>query len=258
VRRATTQSIIAVGAALAPVARLTAGSDGTGDDEAALADAMAGATGADGGTEGAEGTPSGEVTWGNWSPDTPVAEKYIVAFNEVSPDITVKYTNYENADDAPAMSTAFQAGSGRDIANGVFTELKTYDKLKTACGTFATELFRTATTPIKQCSEANNNFMAQEAPIGQGSTWDAQYAAAKTLVFWLTVTLEGRQNVANAMDLVPAFTGVEADWDALGLVAPDVQIPTFKQPYADVAAAIKSRHLDVSAETGKAQVIAMQ
>ncbi|HEY5482355.1 MAG TPA: ABC transporter substrate-binding protein, partial [Propionibacteriaceae bacterium] len=58
---------------------------------------------------------SGTITWWGWTPDTPVAERYIAAFNEVYPDITVEYTNYENADYAPTMSTAFQTGAGPDI-----------------------------------------------------------------------------------------------------------------------------------------------
>ncbi|MDR1633609.1 MAG: extracellular solute-binding protein [Bifidobacteriaceae bacterium] len=399
--------------------------------------------------EGGGSADSGEVTWWSWTPDTPVAEKYIAEFNKVYPDIKIKFTNYENADYAPAMSTAFQTGSGPDIfaigaggnvggkqlwgdyaadlapaaeealgadwkdkfapgyvdqltwdgkiaalplggvaadffwinkdlfdANGVSTELKTYAELKAACDTFAaagvqcftmgtnstdtfsTELFRTITTSIdpdyylralhgeaswddpvaiealdivrkmqadgiiaqdatsiKQYPESNNNFMSQKAAIVQMGTWYAQYAAkdsminsmegagvsnptpftmlpmrspdfagkgnipqyigeadyglsinaesknfeaAKTFVFWLTATLEGQQVVANAIDLVPAFIGVEADWDSLGLVTPEIQIPAFKTLYADAAAATESRNLYISAETGNAQVIAMQ
>ncbi|MDR1798496.1 MAG: ABC transporter substrate-binding protein, partial [Bifidobacteriaceae bacterium] len=156
------------------------------------------------------GAVSGEVIWWGWTPDTPVATKYIEAFNEVYPDIKITYVNYENADYAPTMQTAFQTGSGPDIfdvsaggnvggkqlwgeyaedlapyaeaflgadwknqfatgyvdqltyegavvalplggvaadffwinkdlfeANGVSTELKTYDELKAACDTFA-------------------------------------------------------------------------------------------------------------------------
>src|SRR3954453_18073886 len=55
---------------------------------------------------------SGTVIWWGWTPDTPVAQKYIAEFNKVYPNITIKYTNYENADYAPTMSTAFQTGAG--------------------------------------------------------------------------------------------------------------------------------------------------
>jgi raffinose/stachyose/melibiose transport system substrate-binding protein len=58
---------------------------------------------------------SGTVVWWGWTPDTPVAQRYIAEFNKVHPNITIKYTNYENADYAPTMSTAFQTGAGPDI-----------------------------------------------------------------------------------------------------------------------------------------------
>jgi ABC-type glycerol-3-phosphate transport system substrate-binding protein len=261
-------------------------------------------------------------------------------------------------------------------ANGVSTELKTYDQLKAACDTFAkarvqcftmgtnstdtfsTELLRTImnsidrtyylralngkaswedpvftqaidimrrmqddgiiaqdATSIKQYPEANNNFMAQKAAIVQMGTWYAQYAAkesmtnsmkgagvsspkpftmmpmvspdfagkgnvpqyvgeadyglainekaknpeaAKTFVTWLSATKEGQQDVANAIDLVPALKGVQADWNNLGLVSPDIQIPAFQKLFADAAAVQESRNLYIAAETGNAQVIAVQ
>src|SRR3954447_15439086 len=58
---------------------------------------------------------SGTVVWWGWTPDPPVAQRYIAEFTKVNPNITVKYTNYENADYAPTMSTAFQTGAGPDI-----------------------------------------------------------------------------------------------------------------------------------------------
>ena len=392
---------------------------------------------------------SGTVTWWGWTPDTPVAQRYIAEFNKVYPNITVKYTNYENADYAPTMSTAFQTGKGPDIfdvsaggnvggkqlwgdyamdlsevgeaalgagwkdqfapgyvdqltyedkvvalplggvaagffwinkdvfdANKVSTELKTYDELKAACetftkagvqcftmgtnstDTFSTELLRTImnsidptyylralngkaswedpvftqaidimrrmqddgiiaqdATSIKQYPEANNNFMAQKAAIVQMGTWYAQYAAkesmtnsmkgagvsnpkpftmvpmtspdfagrgnvpqyvgeadyglainaetknadaAKTFVTWLSATKEGQQIVANAIDLVPALKGVQADWNNLGLVSPDIQLPAFQKLFTDASAVRESRNLYIAAETGNAQVIAVQ
>lgn len=392
---------------------------------------------------------SGTVIWWGWTPDTPVAQRYIAEFNKVHPNITIKYTNYENADYAPTMSTAFQTGAGPDVfdvsaggnvggkqlwgdyamdlapvakaalgdgwkdkfapgyvdqltfedkvvalplggvaagffwidknlfeAHGVPTELKTYADLKAACDkfakarvqcftmgtnstdTFSTELLRTImnsidptyylralngkaswddpiftqsidimrrmqddgiigqdATSIKQYPEANNNFLSQKAAIVQMGTWYAQYAAkesmtnsmkgagvrnpkpftmmpmvspdfagkgnvpqyvgeadyglainekaknpeaAKTFITWLSATKEGQQNVANAIDLVPALKGVQADWNNLGLVSPDIQIPAFKKLFGDAAAVQESRNLYIAAETGNAQVIAVQ
>ena len=397
----------------------------------------------------AGGTASGTVTWWGWTPDTPVAEHYIAEFKKVQPGITIKYTNYENADYAPTMSAAFQTGAGPDIfdisaggnvggkqlwgdyamdltdtakaalgdgwkdkfaagyvdqlsvdgkvtalplggvaagffwinkdlfdANHVSTELKTYDQLKAACDTFAkakvqcftmgtnstdtfsTELLRTImnsidptyymkalhgqaswndpvftqaidmmrkmqsdgiisqdATSIKQYPESNNNFMSEKAAIVQMGTWYAQYAAkasmlasmkgagvsnpkpftmmpmtspdfagkgnvpqlvgeadyglainaktknaaaAKAFVTWLSTTKEGQQTVANAIDLVPALKGVQADWTNLGLVSPDIQIPAFKKFFDEASATTESRNLYIAAETGNAQVIAVQ
>jgi raffinose/stachyose/melibiose transport system substrate-binding protein len=411
--------------------------------------ACGGGSSSSGGGSSSGGSGSGTVTWWGWTPDTPVAQKYIAEFNKVHPEITIKYTNYENADYAPTMSTAFQTSKGPDIfdvsaggnvggkqlwgddamdltqvaqqtlgdgwkdkfakgyvddltynghvvalplggvaagffwinkdlfdKNHVPTQLKTYDDLKNACAkfqaahvqcftmgtnstdTFSTELLRTITnsidpgyytkalhgqaswddpvmvqaldimrkmqadgiiaqdaTSIKQYPEANNNFMAEKAAIVQMGTWYAQYAAkasmlgsqkaagvsnptpftmlpmtspdfagkgnvpqfvgeadyglainadsqnvaaAKTFVTWLSATKQGQQIVANAIDLVPALAGVQADWNNLGLVSPDIQIPVFQKLFSEAAATTEARNLYVSAETGNAQVIAVQ
>lgn len=432
--RRITRPVIALMVTTGMVVALAACSGGAGEKSTAAS---------------SSGKASGTFTWWGWTPDTPVAKKYIAAFNKVYPDIKVEYKNYENADYAPTMSTAFQTGAGPDMfdvsaggnvggkqlwgdyamdltpvavkamgagwkdkfatgyvdeltyngkvvalplggvaadlfwinkdlftANGVSTELKTYDALKAACDkfaaahvqcftmgtnstdTFSTELLRTImssldptfymkalhgtvswddpvfvkaidimrnmkrdgiisqdATSIKQYPEANNNFMSGKAAIVQMGTWYAQYAAkasmtasmegagvskpvpftmmpivspdlagkgnipgyvgeadyglainskaknveaAKTFLTWLTTTKEGQQDVANAIDLVPALVGVQADWKNLGLVSPDIQIPAFSKLFTDAAAAPESRNLYISAETGNAQVIAVQ
>jgi raffinose/stachyose/melibiose transport system substrate-binding protein len=414
-----------------------------------LAIGLAACSGGSSKTPAQGGKASGTVTWWGWTPDTPVAQKYITEFNKIYPDITIKYKNYENADYAPTMSTAFRTGSGPDIFDvsaggnvggkqlwgkyaidmapvaekalgagwkdkfatgyadeltqsgkvaglplggvaagffwinknlfdkvGVPTQLKTYSDLKAACDkfqaagvqcftmgtnstdTFSTELLRTIinsidptyytkalhgqaswndpvfiqaidmlrkmqadgiisqdATSIKQYPESNNHFMAGKAAIVQMGTWYAQYAAkasmqgaqqgagvsnaapftmlpmtspdfagkgnvpalvgeadyglainakaknaeaAKVFVTWLTTTRQGQQDVSNAIDLVPALKGVEADWNNLGLVTAGAQIPIFKKLFAEAAQAPEPRNLYISAETGNAQVIAVQ
>jgi hypothetical protein len=68
----------------------------------------------------------------------------------------------------------------------------------------------------------------------------------------------GQQDVANAIDLVPALTGVQADWTKLGLVSANTQIPVFQKLFGDAAQAPEARNLYISAETGNAQVVAVQ
>ncbi|WP_157681784.1 ABC transporter substrate-binding protein [Microbacterium pygmaeum] len=67
-------------------------------------------------------------------------------------------------------------------------------------------------------------------------------APATTFALWLTATEQGSQIIANAIDLIPGFVGVEPQWDDLGLVAPDVQIPAIQTMYADAAASDESRN----------------
>jgi raffinose/stachyose/melibiose transport system substrate-binding protein len=101
--------------------------------------------------------------------------------------------------------------------------------------------------------------LVAEADYGLAINADAKNPeAAKTLIMWLTATPEGQQQVANAIDLVPALTGIQADWENLGLVSPDIQIPAFQKFFSDAVATKESRNLYISAETGNAQVIAVQ
>jgi ABC-type glycerol-3-phosphate transport system substrate-binding protein len=78
----------------------------TGCGSAASTDTTAGAV-----------TPasSGEVSWWGWTPDTPVAEKYIAAFNKEYPNIKVTYKNYENVDYRNAITPALESGTGPDV-----------------------------------------------------------------------------------------------------------------------------------------------
>jgi raffinose/stachyose/melibiose transport system substrate-binding protein len=98
-----------------------------------------------------------------------------------------------------------------------------------------------------------------EADYGLAINAKAKNAeAAKVFVTWLTTTRQGQQDVSNAIDLVPALKGVEADWNNLGLVTAGAQIPIFKKLFAEAAQAPEPRNLYISAETGNAQVIAVQ
>lgn len=82
--------------------------------------------------------------------------------------------------------------------------------------------------------------------------------AAKTFVAWLTTTTTGQQQVANAIDLVPALIGVEADWPNIGLVNSEEQVPVFSDLFAQAATPAESRLMYMSPETDKALIIAVQ
>jgi len=58
---------------------------------------------------------SGKVTWWGYTPDTPVAQKYIAEFNKKYPKITVTYKNFENVDYRNTIIPALDSGKGPDV-----------------------------------------------------------------------------------------------------------------------------------------------
>lgn len=73
-------------------------------------------------------------------------------------------------------------------------------------------------------------------------------AAATTFALWLTSTQEGAQTIANAIDLIPGLQGVEPQWDDLGLVKPEVQIPAIQDLYAQAAEITEPRNAESTPE----------
>ncbi|WP_291812318.1 extracellular solute-binding protein [Cellulomonas sp.] len=71
----------------------------------------------EGGAAAVEAAESGTVTWWGWTPDTPVAERYIEEFNKEYPDIEVTYRNFENVDFRTTLAPALDSGEGPDIFN---------------------------------------------------------------------------------------------------------------------------------------------
>jgi len=71
--------------------------------------ACAGASGGDADVAPAD---SGEVAWWGYTPDTPVAERYIAEFKKEYPDITVTYKNFENVDYRNTIVSALESGQG--------------------------------------------------------------------------------------------------------------------------------------------------
>ncbi|MDR1824279.1 MAG: extracellular solute-binding protein [Bifidobacteriaceae bacterium] len=97
-----------------------------------------------------------------------------------------------------------------------------------------------------------------EADYGLAIAADSKNkAAASVFVMWLTSTEAGQLAVDNAIDLVPSF-GVDPDWENLGLVDPDYQIPIFQEMFQTAAQATESRNEKQTPATATAQVVAVQ
>ncbi|MGC5170170.1 ABC transporter substrate-binding protein [Microbacterium sp. DT81.1] len=395
----------------------------------------------------AEPADSGEVTWWGWTPDTPVAERYIEEFNKEYPDIEVTYRNFENVDFRNTIVPALESGEGPDVfdlspaggtpdlwgpyaidlaplaeetlgedwesgfasdyadqlkdAEGrqvslplggmsagfvwynadIFAEAGAevptdYDSWVDACekisaigkecftmgaggeDTFPTEMYHAIANSVDpdyfiaaatgkarwddpegievleiiqrmqedgiiaanaldgpQYPLANEAFMKEDAAMVQMGFWYTQYAgaesckaameaagvsspecfvqlpaefpdvagkgngsipfgegdyglainsespnigAAKTFVQWMTMSDTGQQNVANAIDLLPALEGVSPDWSAISLVDDDVQRPAIEELIASSASSTQSRQWQTTETTLDAIVIAIQ
>jgi len=405
--------------------------------------------GSDGGAQDAsvEAADSGQVTWWGWTPDTPVAERYIAAFNEEYPDIEVTYRNFENVDFRTTLGPALDSGEGPDVFDlsgaggspdtwggyaldlapvaeetlgddwessfgGEYLEQLTssdgrlvslplggmsagflwvnqdilaqagaevptdYDSWVATCDkiaaigkacftvgaggedTFPSEMYHSIANSVDpeffidaatgkakwddpagvevlqiirdmrddgiiranaldapQYPLANEEFMKGDAAMVQMGFWYTQYAgaesckasmeaagvsdptcfvqlpaefpdvagkgngseyfgevdyglainaeseniaAAKTFVSWMTMSEAGQQNVANALDLLPALQGTTPDWSAIDLVDEDLQRPAIDQLIAASGETSQSRQWQTTEQTLDAIVVAMQ
>lgn len=408
---------------------------------------LAGCAGGSSGDADAAPADSGEVTWWGWTPDTPVAERYIAAFNEEYPDITVTYRNFENVDFRNTIVSALESGEGPDVfdlsaaggltetwgayaidlaplaedtlgddwadafAGGYAQQLEDsggrlvsaplggmsagflwynadileeagaevptdYDSWVETCqkvtaigktcftmgaggeDTFPTEFYHAIANSVDpdffiaaatgeaawddpegievleiiqkmqedgiiaanaldgpQYPLANEEFMRGEAAMVQMGFWYTQYAgaescvsameaagvsdptcfvqlpaefpdvagkgngsvpfgevdyglainadspnigAAKTFVRWMTMSEAGQQNVANAIDLLPALAGVSPDWSAISLVDDAVQRPAIEELITASTETDQSRQWQTTQTTLDAIVVAIQ
>ncbi len=413
----------------------------------ALVVAGCGSDGGGGADENVEPADSGEVTWWGWTPDTPVAERYIQEFNKEYPDIKVTYKNFENVDFRNTITPALDSGEGPDVFDlspaggspdtwggyaidlaplaedtlgsdweskigaGYVEQLTSsdgrlvsmplggmaagfvwynqdifeqagadlptdYDSWVAACqkiaaigktcftmgaggeDTFPTEMYHSIANSVDpsffldaatgeanwddpegievleiirnmredgiiapnaldapQYPLANEEFMKGNAAMVQMGFWYTQYsgaesckaameaagvsnptcfvqlpadfpdvagkgngseyfgevdyglainadspniAAAKTFVSWMTMSEAGQQNVANALDLLPALQGVAPDWNAIQLVDNEVQRPAIEQLIEDSTATTQTRQWQTTEETLDAIVVAIQ
>lgn len=392
-------------------------------------------------------TDSGEVTWWGYTPDTPVAERYIAEFNKEYPDIKVTYKNFENVDYRTTITPALDSGDGPDVfvlspaggtpdlwgpyaidlaplaedelgkdweakfGEGYAKQLRDsegrlvsmplggmaagfmwmnqnildeagtkvptdYDSWVSTCAkiaaigktcftmgaggadTFPTEMFHSIANSVDpeffieaatgdaswddpagvetlqiikdmrddgiiaadaldgtQYPLANEAFMRGDAAMVQMGFWYTQYSgsesckmsmeaagvssptcfiqlpaafpdvagkgngsayfgeadyglainadspnigASKTFVSWMTMSEKGQQNVANALDLLPALQGITPDWGSITLVDNDVQRPAIEKLIGESAATTQSRQYQTTEATLDAIVVAIQ
>jgi raffinose/stachyose/melibiose transport system substrate-binding protein len=431
-RKAAAVAVIA--AASLTLAACSGGDAGGGGEQASAAQSVAAAK-------------SGAVTWWGWTPDTPVAERYIAEFNKEYPDIKVTYKNFENVDFRNALTPALDSGQGPDVfdlspaggspdtwgpyaldlapfaadvlgsdwqskfganyvrqltdSNGrvvslplggmsagmvwidkdIFDQagaavptdynswLQACDKISAigkkcftmgagGADTFPTEMFHSIANSVDpefflkaalgqakwddpqgietlgifkkmkddgiiadnvldagQYPLANEEFMKGDAAMVQMGFWYTQYAGAesclsamesagvtnpkcfvqlpaefpdvaghgngsayfgeadyglainadsanigpaKTFVQWMTMSKNGQQNVANAIDLLPALGGVAPSWDAITLVDQATQKPAIEKLIEASNATTQSRQWQTTQETLDAIVLAIQ
>jgi len=411
---------------------------------------LSGCSSSGGGSDEGDSVPaaeSGEVTWWGYTPDTPVAERYIAEFNKEHPDIEVTYKNFENVDYRTTLTPALDSGEGPDVfvlspaggtpdlwgpyaidlsslaedqlgadweskyGEGYVDQLRDsdgrlvsaplggmaagylwvdqdvldeagaevpvdYDSWVDTCkavaaidktcftmgaggaDTFPSEMFHSIANSVDpdffiaaatgeanwddpagvetlqiisdmrddgiiapdaldgtQYPLANEQFMKGDAAMVQMGFWYTQYSgaesckasmeaagvsdptcftqlpaafpdvagkgngseyfgeadyglainadspdigAAKTFVSWMSMTEAGQQNVANALDLIPALQGVAPDWSSISLVDDAVQRPAIEQLITDSSSTTQTRQYQTSEATLDAIVLAIQ
>ncbi|MCO4239244.1 ABC transporter substrate-binding protein [Pseudarthrobacter sp. MDT3-28] len=71
--------------------------------------------------------------------------------------------------------------------------------------------------------------------------------AATTFALWLGGSKAGQQVVANNVDSIPTLNGVEAAWDSVQLVNPEVQTPLLREFAKETAESTEPRQLSLAA-----------
>ena len=82
--------------------------------------------------------------------------------------------------------------------------------------------------------------------------------AAKTFVSWMTLNKTGQQNVANALDLLPALKGTAPDWSNIKLVDDAVQRPAIEKLITESGETSESRQWQTTEKSLDAIVVAIQ
>jgi raffinose/stachyose/melibiose transport system substrate-binding protein len=107
--------------------------------------------------------------------------------------------------------------------------------------------------------KGNGSAVFGEADYGLAINKDSKnVGAAQTFVAWMTLSKNGQQNVANAIDLIPAVKGVEPDWNSVKLVDPARQQPAIAKLLETSLATTQTRQWQTTETSLKAIVVAVQ
>jgi len=107
--------------------------------------------------------------------------------------------------------------------------------------------------------QGNGSSYFGEADYGIAINADSPHiGASKTFLAWMTMSSDGQQNVANALDLLPALKGVSPDWSSIKLVDDAVQRPAIETLIQDSAAASESRQWQATEKSLDGIVVGIQ
>ncbi|MFV0252613.1 MAG: ABC transporter substrate-binding protein [Beutenbergiaceae bacterium] len=164
----------------------------------------------------------------------------------------------------PEANNNFLSGSAAIVQMGTwytqYAKIETMTASMEGAGVANPEPFVMMPIPSPDfAGDGNPSQLFGETDYGMAiSAESADNAAAATFITWLTGTETGQQQVSNAIDLLPALKGVQPQWEDLGLVDPEVQIPVFSQLFEDAADPAETRNMNLTPETNNALVIAVQ
>lgn len=201
---------------------------------------------------------TGKAKW-----DDPQGIEVLQIFQKMKKDGIIA-SNALDAGQYPLADTEFQKGDAAMVQMGYwyaqYSGAQSCVTAETSAGVKNPKCFTqlpAAFPDVAQHGNGSNYF--GEVDYGLAiNAHSPNIAAAKTFVAWMTTSKAGQQNVANAIDLLPALKGVAPDWSSIKLVSGQVQQPAIEKLIQDSAAITEPRGLKTSSETSAAMLVAIQ
>ena len=201
---------------------------------------------------------SGEAKW-----DDPQGVEVLQIIQNMKDDGIIA-SNVLDAGQYPLADTEFMKGDAAMVQMGYwYAQYSGAESCKTAmsaAGVSDPTCFVQLPAEFPDVAEKGNgsNFFG-EVDYGLAINADSpNIGAAKTFVSWMTTSKAGQQNVANAIDLLPALKGVAPDWTAIKLADADVQQPAIEDLINKSAAIEEPRNLETTSQTLTAMLVAIQ